>query len=83
MKTDYNKLKKEFLDYLKKERGFSDYTVKSYNIDIKIFFEFCKKKTNQLVFADLSDSASFIISDALEISDKYFKNQVLKKKKVI
>ena len=45
------------------------------------FFEFCKKKTNQLVFADLSDSASFIISDALEISDKYFKNQVLKKKK--
>ena len=43
MKTDYNKLKKEFLDYLKKERGFSDYTVKSYNIDIKIFFDFCKK----------------------------------------
>ena len=43
MKTDYNKLKKEFLDYLEKERGFSDYTVKSYNIDIKIFFEFCKK----------------------------------------
>ena len=45
MKTDYNKLKKEFLDYLKKERGFSDYTVKSYNIDIKIFFDFCKKNS--------------------------------------
>ena len=43
MKTDYNKLKKEFLDYLKKERGFSDYTIKSYNIDIKIFFDFCRK----------------------------------------
>ena len=43
MKTDYNKLKKEFLDYLKKERGFSDYTVQSYNIDIKIFFDFCRK----------------------------------------
>ena len=43
MKTDYNKLKTEFLDYLEKERGFSDYTVQSYNTDIKIFFDFCRK----------------------------------------
>ena len=33
----------KFLDYLKYERGFSDYTVKSYITDLKEFYEFSKK----------------------------------------
>lgn len=33
----------KFLDYLKYERGFSDYTIKSYSTDLKEFYEFSKK----------------------------------------
>lgn len=35
----------KFLDYLKYERGFSDYTIKSYSTDLKEFYEFSKKDT--------------------------------------
>lgn len=45
------------------------------------FFHFCKDNVKQLVFADLSDSSNFVISDALELTDKYFKNQILLDKK--
>ena len=47
------------------------------------FFHFCKDNVKQLVFADLSDSSNFVISDALELTDKYFKNQILLDKKNI
>ena len=30
----------KFLDYLKYEKGFSDYTVKSYGTDLKEFYDF-------------------------------------------
>ena len=33
----------KFLDYLKYERGFSDYTIKSYRIDLKEFYDFAKE----------------------------------------
>lgn len=32
----------KFLDYLKYEKGFSDYTIKSYKIDLCEFYDFCK-----------------------------------------
>ena len=48
----------------------------------KRFFINSKKKTNRLIFFDLSDSSSFIIADALELSDVYLKNQILKNKKL-
>lgn len=35
----------KFLDYLKYERGFADYTIKSYSTDLKEFYEFSKKDT--------------------------------------
>ncbi len=34
----------KFLDYLKYERGFSDYTIKSYRIDLKEFYDFAKEE---------------------------------------
>ena len=41
MKTDFEKIKKEFLDYLIKEKGFSSFTIKSYENDLNIFFDYC------------------------------------------
>ena len=32
---------KEFITYLKKERGYSDYTIKNYELDILDFIEYC------------------------------------------
>ena len=43
MKVDLKKLKIEFLSYLKSERGFSEYTLKSYNNDIGLFIDYCSK----------------------------------------
>ena len=34
----------KFLDYLKYERGFYDYTIKSYRIDLKEFYDFAKEE---------------------------------------
>lgn len=33
---------KKFIDYLKYEKNYSDYTVKNYELDLKQFFEYCK-----------------------------------------
>ena len=41
MKVKMEDLQKEFLSYLKNERGFSDHTIKSYDNDLKIFVEYC------------------------------------------
>ena len=41
MKTDFEKIKKEFFDHLIKEKGFSNFTIKSYENDLNTFFEYC------------------------------------------
>ena len=41
MKTDFEKIKKEFLDYLIKEKGLSSFTIKSYENDLNTFFDYC------------------------------------------
>lgn len=41
MKTNFQALKIEFLDYLKSEKGFSKYTLQSYELDLKVFFDYC------------------------------------------
>ena len=41
MKTDFEKIKKEFLDHLAKEKGFSSFTIKSYENDLNTFFDYC------------------------------------------
>ena len=49
-------------------------------LETRNFFFESKKKTNKLIFFDTSDSSSFLINDALELSDVYLKNQILKNK---
>ena len=67
-------------DYLIFDSKFFKYSWgKKTSRDKAFFFKF-KKKTNRLIFCDLSDSSSFIISEALELSDVYLKNQILKNK---
>ena len=41
MKTDFEKIKNEFLDHLTKEKGFSSFTIKSYENDLNTFFDYC------------------------------------------
>ena len=41
MKTKFQALKLEFLDYLKSEKGFSKHTIQSYELDLKVFFDYC------------------------------------------
>ena len=41
MKTNFQTLKIEFLDYLENEKGFSKHTIESYALDLKVFFGFC------------------------------------------
>jgi len=48
MKTDFEKIKKEFLDYLIKEKGFSSFTIKSYENDLNTFFDYCAELDTDL-----------------------------------
>ena len=41
MKVDLKKIKTDFLSYLKSERGFSKYTMESYDNDIGLFIDYC------------------------------------------
>jgi len=41
MKPDFEKIKNEFLDHLIKEKGFSSFTIKSYENDLNTFFDYC------------------------------------------
>lgn len=46
----------------------------------KDFFYFVRENVKKLIFVDLSDSSSFVINEALELVDNYFKNQIYKNK---
>ena len=48
MKTNFHSLKIEFLDYLENEKGFSKHTIKSYELDLKVFFGFCNDYDSRL-----------------------------------
>ena len=48
MKTDFEKIKKEFLDYLVKEKGVSIFTIKSYENDLNTFFDYCARLDTNL-----------------------------------
>jgi len=43
MKINHKVIKREFLSYIKNERGYSDHTISSYRIDISIFLKFCSE----------------------------------------
>ena len=40
-----NKYLNQYLDYLKYQKAYSAYTIKSYEEDIIEFFDFCSKET--------------------------------------
>ncbi len=42
----------------------------------KDFFDYVREKVKRFIFVDLSDSSSFVINEALELVDIYFKNQI-------
>ena len=44
---------KAFLDYLKFEKGNSDNTIKSYNIDLKNFFDYLEKNIKEVNTEDI------------------------------
>lgn len=46
LKPDYRRALTQFLDYLRKERRFSNHTVRSYENDLVQFFDFCAEQLN-------------------------------------
>ena len=71
MKVDLKKLKIEFLSYLKRERGFSEHTIKSYSNDISIFIDYC-------LTLFLSNNIDLEVIDSKTIS--HFKGKEVEKK---
>jgi site-specific recombinase XerD len=48
MKTKFQTLIIEFLDYLESEKGFSEHTIQSYKLDLKVFFDYCTDLDSKL-----------------------------------
>ena len=67
MKVNIKNLQKEFLSYLKNERGFSDYTIKSYDNDLKFFSEYCysffQQKNFNIELVDKKVIKSFVAKE--------------------
>ena len=63
---------KAFLDYLKFEKGNSDNTIKSYNIDLKNFFEYIDKNIKEVTTEDIYEYIEYLKS-------KYVYNTVIRK----
>ena len=67
MKVKMEDLQKEFLSYLKNERGFSDHTIKSYDNDLKFFSEYCcsffQQKKFNIKFVDKKVIKSFVAKE--------------------
>lgn len=63
---------KAFLDYLKFEKGNSDNTIKSYNIDLKNFFGYVDKNIKEVTTEDIYEYIEYLKS-------KYVYNTVIRK----
>ena len=63
---------KAFLDYLKFEKGNSDNTIKSYNIDLRNFFEYIDKNIKEVNTEDIYEYMEYLKS-------KYVYNTVIRK----
>lgn len=59
---EYRRALVQFLDYLKKERGYSVHTVRSYEADLNQFFDFCAEVLNGKPLAQIerSDIRDFV-----------------------
>ena len=63
---------KAFLDYIKFEKGNSDNTIKSYNIDLKNFFGYVDKNIKEVTTEDIYEYIEYLKS-------KYVYNTVIRK----
>lgn len=63
---------KAFLDYLKFEKGNSDNTIKSYNIDLKNFFDYLEKSIKEVNTEDIYEYIEYL-------KGKYVYNTVIRK----
>ena len=63
---------KAFLDYLKFEKGNSDNTIKSYNIDLKNFFDYLEKNIKEVNTEDIYEYIEYL-------KGKYVYNTVIRK----
>ena len=63
---------KAFLDYLKFEKGNSDNTIKSYNIDLRNFFEYIDKNIKEVNTEDIYEYIEYL-------KGKYVYNTVIRK----
>ena len=63
---------KAFLDYLKFEKGNSDNTIKSYNIDLKNFFNYLEKNIKEVNTEDIYEYIEYL-------KGKYVYNTVIRK----
>ena len=63
---------KAFLDYLKFEKGNSDKTIKSYNIDLKNFFDYLEKNIKEVNTEDIYEYIEYL-------KGKYVYNTVIRK----
>ena len=72
MKVDLKNIKTEFLSYLKSERGYSEYTIKSYNNDISIFIDYCSTIfPNDNIDLEVIDAKTLNHFKGKEIEKKY------------
>ena len=67
---------KEFITYLKKERGYSDYTVKSYELDILDFLEYCKENKLNIYKVKYFDVKSYLV----KLHEKNYKGTTISRK---
>ena len=67
---------KEFITYLKKERGYSDYTIKNYELDIIDFLEYCKENKLNIYKVKYFDVKSYLV----KLHEKDYKGTTISRK---
>lgn len=67
---------KEFITYLKKERGYSDYTIRNYELDIIDFLEYCKENKLNIYKVKYFDVKSYLV----KLHEKNYKGTTISRK---
>ena len=67
---------KEFIAYLKKERGYSDYTVKNYELDILDFLVYCNNNKLNIYKIKYFDVKTYLVS----LHEKKYKGTTISRK---
>ena len=67
---------KEFITYLKKERGYSDYTVKNYELDILDYLEYCNNNKLNIYIIKYIDIKTYLV----ELHERKYKGTTISRK---